>query len=116
MIEVLPSDVTAIAKEFLLRDDIEVFIEYARLFICEDKWGDKAKLGIILMTAHLMTELDIGSQPGFVTSETVGDLSRGYGMPTSTGLSASDSLLMTTKYGKQFALIRKTIVTTPLVV
>jgi hypothetical protein len=113
MVTILPIDVIEIAPEFQTRNDISTFIEYARHFVCESVWGNKAKLGIVLMTAHLMTDLDEGANPGNVTSERVGDLARGYSAVNVQGL---DGLLTTTKYGKQFVLLKRLIATTPLVI
>ena len=60
---VQPSDVTNVAPEFtsVQPSRINDFIEYARLFICEDKYGAKAKLAIIYQTAHLLKLSKIAS-------------------------------------------------------
>ena len=55
-ITITSTDVTNVAAEFSTESQsrIELFIENARLFVNEDFWGAKAKLGIIYYTAHLL--------------------------------------------------------------
>lgn len=122
-ITITPEDVTNVAPEFKNVEDetIEVYIDIARDFVCVSKWGEKkGKHAIILMTAHMMKDLGIGSNEsssasGPVTMEKVGDLQRSYASASLTGGSTSDQLLATTKYGRQFIMLRKTLVITPMV-
>ena len=116
------SDVTNVAPEFtcLQESEINAFIEIAKTLICETKWGDKYRVAVSLLTAHLMKEIGMGSdtsssQSGPVTSEKVGDLAVTYGSVTAQGGSVTDNLYMTTKYGRLFLLIKKTLSITPMV-
>lgn len=122
MIEVTAADVTQFAPEFsdLPSSQIDLIIEYARNWVCEDKWGSKSKLGIVLMSAHLLKEAGFGpgdssSASGPVTSERVGDLQRSYGQVSLQNSSVGDQLLATTKYGRLFLTLRRTLVITPMV-
>lgn len=106
--------------------DLDVVVDLAREFVCEAKWGNdaKAKKAICLMTAHLLKDLGFGAGnsgspnvSGPIIAERVGDLSRSYGQTSlGSGASASEQMLITTKYGKTFLMLRKTLVTTPIVV
>lgn len=96
-------------------------IELARQFVCEEKWSLKALQAIAIMTAHLLTEMGYGdgstgsATSGPVTMEKVGDLQRSYAALSSNNFSVSEQLLATTKYGRLFLALRKTIPVTPLV-
>jgi len=125
MIEVTPADVKSTAPEFSAVSDptIEIYIDVARTFVCESKWGTKkAKFAIQYMTAFLMADLGLGSDGGVksnvsgpVTMERVGDLSRSYGTVNFNGGSASEQILSANKYGRMFIMLRKTLLITPMV-
>lgn len=128
MIKILIKDVIGVAPEFKAfaetedgPDAIKLVIGFARSFVNESRWGSRAKLGICLMTAHLMKELGYGGAPkdsgitGAVTSEKVGDLQRSYGQINLQKASDSNQLLITTTYGKTFLMLRKMLLTTPIV-
>lgn len=112
-VTVTVQNVTDVAPELSTQspERIELFIEYARLFLCEDKFGEKAKFAVILLTAHLLTLANRGGQGGAVSSESVGDLSRSF----ATG-DMSDGEYGQTSYGQMFLRLRKSLVTTPIIV
>lgn len=122
-IAVEPEDVTDVAPEFAstAEESIELFIEQARIFVNESVWGEKkGKAGIIYMACHMMKEMGLGSGgisdgAGAVTQEKVGDLSKSYGDLGNGSRNETDKILMTTKYGKMFLLLKKTLVITPMV-
>lgn len=127
MISVLPKDVVGLAPEFAslaATDDgavqMATIITYAREMVAEARWGSKAKMGICLMAAHLLKDLGFGDggtsgAAGPITMEKVGDLQRSYGALQVQGGSVGDQMIATTKYGKNFVMLKKTIPTTPLV-
>lgn len=130
MIDVSKDDVLVYAPEFsdLPEEVVDSIIELARSFVSETKWDTKAKQGICLMTAHLLKELgftydeeedettNTGTDvTGPVASEKVGDLARSYGTFDFSKGSEGDQLLATTKYGKTFLMLRKTLLFTPMV-
>lgn len=121
-ITITAQDVTNVAPEFtcVSNSEIDTYIEIAQTLICADKFGNKAKNALALVTAHIMKEIGIGSDAsnnnsGAVTSEKVGDLQRSYGAVNIANASAQDQLFTTTKYGRLFLLLKKTIFFTPLV-
>ena len=126
MVTVTKTDITNVAPEFasVAEETFDTFIDIARSLVIESIWGEaRGKKGIIFMTAHLLAEGGFGlgggsgSGPvGAVTMEKVGELQRSYSAINPQGMSAMDSLISTTKYGKTFVMLRKTIVSTPLVV
>lgn len=115
-IAVTAAEVTNVAKEFAQEDParIDMFIEFARLFICESVWGSKAKFAIIYYAAHLlkMSQIAESGGAGPITSESVGELSRSYG----TDASSESGDLSQTTYGQMIRGLRKTILFTPMVV
>ena len=131
---VLPSDVVKVAPEYLeFSQDMEPgggneqmtnFIEIAKEFICEGKWGRPTKYvtAVSYLTAHIMKDGGIGvesngssSVSGPVTSERVGDLSRTYASNALTSGSQTDLMFSTTKYGRMYLALRKTLLVTPFV-
>jgi hypothetical protein len=131
MVTVTYEDVVKVAPEFAtLAEDvdgqtqIEDQIEFARIFVNEDKWGTGAKTvkAIAVLAAHFLKILGFGenaggsSAAGPVTSEKVGDLQRTYQSSLGTmGTSTADRLFSETSYGRTFVLLRKTILITPMV-
>lgn len=121
-ITITAQDVTNVAPEFTCvpNSEIDTYIDLAGQIICAEKFGDKGKSALALVAAHLMKEIGIGSDPsssnsGLVTSEKVGDLQRSYGQVAFTSASAQDQLFLTTKYGRLFLIIKKSIFFSPLV-
>lgn len=116
MAQAVAEDVRAFADEFAGLSDpkLNLFLEYARRWVHETKWGDSQKLAEVLMCAHLLTmqERARGGVAGPVTAERVGDVNISYGSTTVTG----DEALSTTSYGQQFIELRKTLLITPIVV
>lgn len=114
-IVVEPSDVTNVAPELSgeTPERIQFFIDYAQSFVNECKWGaTKGKLGVTVMAAHLLTMSNREGKSGQITSEKVGDIQQNFGGAVSGG----DAELGQTAYGTQFVMLRKTILTSPLIV
>ncbi len=105
------SDISNVAPELAsqTQERVDLFIEYARLFVNEEKWGSKAKFGIILYTCHLLT---LSTQDGrnALTSEKVGELQTNYAAPQ------ADDELSQSPYGVMYKNLRRTLPFTPLVV
>lgn len=122
-IALTPEEVKAFAPEFAAVEDSEVqsYIDIAQEFICESKWGEvKAKKALMLLTCHFLKDMGLGaggssSASGPVTMEKVGDLQRSYGSATLSKGSTSEQLFLTTKYGRAYILLRKTLVITPII-
>lgn len=128
MLQVEPSDVTDVAKEFTgtSPETIEMFIALARRFVSESRWGDMSKQGIVQMAAHLLKKAGYGAGTdgtgsaggvavGPVVSESVGEISVTYAQ-AGVGASDADKLLGTTSYGQLFLMLRSTLPRTPMVV
>ncbi|WP_448510326.1 DUF4054 domain-containing protein [Immundisolibacter sp.] len=111
-IAITSTDITNVAPELSTQanERIELFIEYARLFVNEAKWEAKAKFGTILYCCHLLTLATRGGAGGSVASEKVGELQVNYSTPQ------TDVELNSTSYGQMFLQLRKTLPFTPLVV
>lgn len=113
---VTATDVTNVATELASETDarINIFIDIAREYLCEEKWGTKAKTAIILYTAHLLTLANRGTTgaAGAVTSEKVGELQRSYG----SGVDGQTDELAQTPYGMMLMQLRRGILFTPIVV
>ena len=92
---------------------IQLYIDQAILCVNVNRWGNKSEWGIAYLTAHLLTIINRGGsgQSGAVTQESVGDLSRSYGTVTPI----NESEYSTTNYGREYLRLRKTILTSPLV-
>lgn len=128
--DVTVADIIAIAPEFKEFSEttegevqIETIIDVAETMVCESRWGEKkAKLAVQYLTAHILTDTGVGQEGGSssnlsgpVTSERVGDLSRTYGTVNISNGSSSDALYLTTKYGRMFLMLKKSVSTTPMV-
>jgi hypothetical protein len=113
---VTATDVTNVATELASETStrIDLFIEISREYLCEDKWGTKAKTAIILYTAHLITLANRGATGavGAVTSEKVGELSRNFG----SAVGGQTDELAQTPYGMMLMQLRRGILFTPIVV
>jgi hypothetical protein len=110
-ITVEQSDISNVAPELAsqTQERVDLFIEYARLFVNEEKWGSKAKFGIVLYACHLLTLSSSDGRSG-ITSEKVGELQVNYAAPQ------GDDELNQTPYGMMYRNLRKTLPFTPLVV
>lgn len=110
-IDIQQSDISNVAPELASQSQarVDLFIEYARLFVNEEKWGSKAKFGIVLYACHLLT-LSTTDGRNQVTSEKVGELQVNYAAPQ------GDDELNQTPYGLMYKNLRKTLPFTPLVV
>lgn len=94
---------------------LDQFLEWASLRVNRRAFGSKADLATILLAAHMLTRFsaDAGpASPGAVVQEKVGDLSTSYSKLELTG----NEELATSSYGAQFAQMKRSIMTTPLVV
>ncbi len=121
MVEVSAEDITNVAPEFADVDEdiIEFYIESARDYVNEGRWGKKSKRGIMFMAMHLMSRggllpgEDSSGGMGAVLSESVGGVSVTYASPAS---STDEGSLGLTSYGESFIMLKKTIMRGPLVV
>ena len=113
------TDITNVAPEFagIAEERLQFFIELAESYICESRFGTKAKHAVILYIAHLLTMSARGASGnvGAVTSEKVGELSRNYGQ-IGSGISDEAGELAQTPYGMMFHTLRKGILKTPIIV
>lgn len=119
MVQVLPDDITNLAPEFESVDEeiIAFYIELARSFVAEGRWGTKAKAGIMYYAMHLMSRNGLGdnaSTGGVVKSESVGGISVTY-ETAGNSVATSDGALGLTSYGEIILMLKKTLFTTPLV-
>jgi len=107
---VTPASIKEMFPEFSGKTDdfVTIFINSAKVLICEDMYGNRYDLALSYLTAHLMK---ISTNEGFEISSTkVGDLERTYNSQRnviSTGYE-------TTTYGKQFLLIKESIINNKL--
>lgn len=106
------TEVKAYAEKFSDLSELKIglFIENASLWVNETKWGRKFKMGVILMTCHLLEVDSRNGAGGAIASESVGELSVSYNNGTK-----SDSELDDTSFGRQFKNLRKTLKITPIV-
>lgn len=93
---------------------IETFIGIATGRVPSSVWGNNTAYATALLAAHMIASTGGsggmgGAAGGILTSETVGDLSRGYSPVGEQG--SGDAELRTTRYGIEFvALRRETVV------
>lgn len=93
---------------------LEAWIPIASNRVPASVWGGNTLYATALLLAHMLTasgKSGFGSGGGAVTSESVGDLSRGFSS-VSSNAGSGDAELGTTRYGLDFiALRRETVVT-----
>lgn len=109
---VTTADVISYAPELTGNALLQIYLDFAKTFVNETKWGVKYKASVCLLTAHFVTLSIRGAgSSGPITSERVGELAVSYG-------SASDKAdeLLATTYGTMYLQYRKTLTITPLVV
>lgn len=100
---------------------IDSAIAEAVLMISADKWGDWYDLGLLYLTAHLLSLFNPDSDSGDagaagpVTSKRVGDVAVSYGFAASASPS-SDTFFNSTIYGQRYLSLRLRIQGGPLVV
>lgn len=103
----------ALAPEFASYDStaLTLVAAEAERFVNQTVWKEKADLGLVYMTAHM---LKMAKEAEYikVTSEKVGDLSRSYDKSGAPG----DTELDQTQYGKEFKRVRRTLQISPFVV
>ena len=95
-----PSQLKKMFPEFASQENsrIKFFIDMAERRVNRTIFGDKADDAVCLMSAHLLTMGSRGGQGGSVTSEKVGDLSRGY----SSGSADKKGPHGSTSYGEMY--------------
>lgn len=92
---------------------LQLFIDEAQLQISESVFGDFYDTAIGYLTAHLLSSDKMANGgKGFVSSETVGDLSRSY--TQAGGILASG--LASTTYGQRYLNLLRLVKPTPTVV
>lgn len=88
---------------------VNAYLEIASVRANADAWGDCADYAQALITAHMLAASGSGASDGSVggpvTSESVGDLSRGYGSMTVD--SDADKPYTMTKYGREYLALRR---------
>lgn len=92
---------------------LQFFIDFAVKKVNPSYFKDETDTAVILLAAHFVTMANRGGAGGSITSEKVGDLSRGYGAPSGK---LSESELATTAYGQMFWTILKSLAISPRVV
>lgn len=92
---------------------LQFFIDFAILNVNKSYFGDKTTTAVTLLAAHFLSMANRGGAGGSVTSESVGDLSRSYAVPSGK---VSESELATTAYGQMFMTILKSLSISPRVV
>lgn len=90
---------------------IDLFLLYAQQEISQARWGRLFERGVLALAAHLLrlslwaTEGNGGANRN-VASESAGELSVSYAMPTLTGTDADYQL---TAYGQEYLRLRKLV-------
>jgi hypothetical protein len=99
---------------------VELALDDAALQINSEAWGTKAGLGQMYLAAHTMaffgpaSTTSPGLAPaGFVTQESVGEISRSYSVPSGGSSSMTDSFQ--TRYGQMYERLKRQIAATPVV-
>lgn len=97
---------------------IETFITIASLRVAPSVWGANTPYATALLTAHMIacgggSGGGAGGAGGALTSESVGDLSRGFAKIGVAG--SGDEELQTTQYGAQYVALRRETFTTAIV-
>ena len=103
----------ALAPEFATYDPTALTLvsDQAALLVNVSVWGAKSDLGVVYMTAHMLTMAARRGAGGALSMEKVGDLQRGY-----FGGGAGTDELDQTAYGKEFKRVRHSLLISPLVV
>lgn len=89
---------------------IEAFIGIASMRVDPPTWGTSAPYATALLTAHMIASGGGmggkgGGVGGVLTSQSVGDVSRGYSPIAQAG--NGDDAMMTTRYGIEFVALRR---------
>ena len=103
---------TFITGETLAGGDqlIRTTLECACAQINLECWGNKADCAHIYLTAHMLS-LAIGQESGPVSSRTIDKISESYAIATASG---SDADLSSTKWGRLYAQMRRSLFVAPL--
>ena len=111
---VTASSFKAALPEFASVDDavVERWLAEATRHHSTTQWGPKSDDGLIYLTAHLITSFSVdgGDEPGAgpVTSEREGQVAVAYKISSVF----TEDEFGSTKYGRRYASIRKTVFTT----
>jgi hypothetical protein len=89
-------------------DEIDVFIDIAKLWLSEKVWADKYETGAAYLTAHLMEVSRRRGAGGAITSDRTGDVAKSF-----SG-TIDERELSTTGPGQTFLALRRTLVLTPI--
>lgn len=96
---------------------LDVLIGVATNRVDQNAWGSNYQYATALLVAHMIASSGgsggSGGAGGALTSEAVGDLSRGYAKIGVAG--SGDEELQTTQYGAQFVALRRESIVTPFV-
>lgn len=105
-------DDDAANMEFVMDADITRAIATAQMMFNSSLFGDSALTAFYLLAAHFLCEQVETSQDGLrsqgrltAAGTTVGSVSQTFAIPDRISKSASLSFLLTTNYGKQYALL-----------
>lgn len=111
--------VLIIASEFSEVDEstIEQFISWALDYVDASLWGSRFDYVHGLYTAHMMKLLGVGSTSGVsasgdIASEKLGPVQVNY----STAALGSSEQLSSTKYGSMIEQLKKTVLTSPIII
>ena len=91
--------------------DLEVWLDIAGTMINVKVWRAKASHGHRLLAAHLYTSATSGAGSDILTSVKVGPVSKSFAVKVS-----DDAELGSTRWGKMYLAMRRTLVRTPVVV
>lgn len=91
-------------------DRLNTLIELAEQNVNSKIWKDKEDHGVAFLVAHMLKMGERKGATGDVTSERVGDLQKSYSSIR------DEHYLAQTSYGTEFLRLRKTLLTSPLIV
>jgi hypothetical protein len=113
-VAVTPTTFKALFTEFASEGDsrVQLFIDQASRRLSESVFGDYYDDAVGFLTAHMLSRSTATAGRGFVSSETVGQLSRSY--TQSGGILASG--YATTSYGQEFSRLLRLVQPSPMVV
>lgn len=106
-----------VAPEFatMADEDINIFIDEAKIELSEKVWGKRYNRGVALIAAHLIAMSKINSNGGGgsapIKRTKVGSLEREYAVSTE-----NNDALKLTKFGNEFLRLRRQVLMTPLFV
>lgn len=111
----LRDDLLAFAPEITDNSRVDLMLNYAALRINRRVFGPKADLGTILLACHMLIRFDPAADPeaaGQTIRVKIGQMEA----QSATLVIPGDEELCTTRYGANFAQMRKALGISPLVV